>query len=225
MSNLDTGVDKWDPKRVVVWVTRAVSYVAYVYVLFVEIILLLGFLLKLFGANPTSGFVDWAYRNLDRVMEPFRGIFSPIELGTPGNSDVPAEFETSVLFAMVIYGILLLVIHIVIQWLTHRIDKIDRDAKAESQRDEYDRAAMELEARRAAAGLPPTNPAPVAPSVPPVPAPAPSAPAPVAEPAAPNPPAATPAPTAPAPPPPDPTPASTPRPGSTPTPPPPPPPS
>jgi hypothetical protein len=169
MSNLDTGVDKWDPRRVVVWVTRAVSYVAYVYVLFVEIILLLGFLLKLFGANPTSGFVDWAYRNLDRVMEPFRGIFSPIELGTPGNSEVPAEFETSILFAMVIYGLVALVIYIVIQWLTHRIEKMDREARAHAQREEYERATAELEARRAAAGLPPTNPGPVAPSVPPSP--------------------------------------------------------
>jgi len=169
MSSIDNGIDKWDPKRVIVWVTRAITYVAYAYILFVEVILALGFLLKLFGANPSSSFVQWSYRNLDRVMEPFRGIFSPIELGTPGNSEVPAEFETSILFAMVIYGLVALVIYIVIQWLTHRIEKMDREARAHAQREEYERATAELEARRAAAGLPPTNPGPVVPSVPPSP--------------------------------------------------------
>jgi hypothetical protein len=175
MTNTDEGVDKYDPRRLVVWVTRLISYVVYFYILLVEIILLLGFILLLFGANPESGFVDWAYRNLDRVMEPFRGIFSPIEIGQTGN-DVPAVFATSVLFAMVIYGIIALVLHAVIQWLTHRIDQIDRDQRAAAQRDEYDRATAELEARRAAAGLPPTNPAPIAPTIPPVPPPPPPAP-------------------------------------------------
>ena len=175
MTNTDDVIDKWDPKRVVVWVTRLISYVVYFYVMLVEIILLLGFVLLLFGANPNSGFVDWAYRNVDRVMEPFRGIFSPIEIGETGN-DVPAVFETSVLFAMVIYGIIALLLHAAIQWLTHRMDLIDRDQRAEAQRKEYERASAELEARRAAAGLPPTNPAPVAPTIPPTPPPPPPAP-------------------------------------------------
>lgn len=191
MTNTDDAIDKWDPKRVVVWVTRLISYIVYFYVLLVEIILLLGFILLLFGANPSSGFVSWAYRNLDRVMEPFRGIFSPIEIGETGN-DVPAVFETSVLFAMVIYGIIALILHAIIQWLTHRMNLIDADQRAEAQRQEYERASAELEARRAAAGLPPTNPAPVAPVTAPV------TPAPV-----------TPAPTAPVTPAPDPAPAPT----------------
>jgi hypothetical protein len=177
MTNTDDAVDKWDPKRLVVWATRLISYIVYFYVMLVEIILLLGFILLLFGANPESGFVDWAYRNLDRVMEPFRGIFSPIEIGETGN-DVPAVFETSVLFAMVIYGIIALLLHAAIQWLTSRMDMIDRDMRAEAQREEYDRASAELEARRAAAGLPPTNPAPVAPTIPPAPPPPPPPPAP-----------------------------------------------
>jgi hypothetical protein len=160
MSNFDQGIDKWDPKRVAVWVTRAIGYVLYVYILIVELILLLGFLLKLFGANPSSGFTDWAYGNLERVMEPFRGIFGDIEIGQTGN-DVPAVIDTSVLFAMVIYGIVALALHWLIHWLSHRIDKMDRDARAAAQREEYERATQELEARRAAAGLPPTNPTPV----------------------------------------------------------------
>ena len=161
MSNLDQGIDKWDPRRVAWWVARAIGYVLYVYIIIVELILLLGFLLKLFGANPSSGFTDWAYGNLERVMEPFRGIFTDIDIGQTGN-DVPAVIDTSVLFAMVIYGIVALALHWLIHWMSHRIDKMDREMRAEAQREEYERANQELEARRASAGLPPTNPAPVA---------------------------------------------------------------
>ena len=82
-------------RKAVVWIVRAISYLVYFYLIVVEIILFLGFFLLLFGANPSAGFTEWVYRNLDRVMAPFRGIFTPIELGTT-SSDVPAVFETSV---------------------------------------------------------------------------------------------------------------------------------
>ncbi len=143
--------------RVIAFGARVLSYLVYFYLLVVEVILAVGFVLKLFGANPTSGFVEWWYRNLDRVMEPFDGIFDPIEIGHTA-SDVPAEFETAVLFAMIIYGILALVLHAIIAWLTHKIQRIDREAEAERQRAQYERAQAELEARRAAAGLAPTLP-------------------------------------------------------------------
>jgi hypothetical protein len=61
----------------------------------VQIILIIGFFLLLFGANPSAGFTQWAYRNLDRVMEPFRGIFTPIQLGTT-SGNVEAVFDCSV---------------------------------------------------------------------------------------------------------------------------------
>ncbi len=92
-------------KRGSIWVARAVSYFVYVYLLIVEAILLMGFLLLLFGANPSSGFVEWAYRNLERAMRPFRGIFAPVEIGTAGN-DVEAIFDTSIVFAMIMYAII-----------------------------------------------------------------------------------------------------------------------
>jgi hypothetical protein len=123
-------------KRVITWIARAISYLVYAYLIIVEIILILGFFLLLFGANPSSGFVQWAYRNLDRVMEPFRGIFSPIELGTAGN-DVPAVFETSVLFAMVIYGILAILLSGGIHWLTTLLHRIDREQDEEDRRRAY----------------------------------------------------------------------------------------
>jgi hypothetical protein len=74
----------------------------------------------LFGANPSAGFTDWVYRNLARVMAPFRGIFTPIELGTTAGN-VPSIFETSVLFAMVVYGILAMLLSALISWLTTKL--------------------------------------------------------------------------------------------------------
>jgi hypothetical protein len=137
-------------RKAIVWALRAVSYLVYFYLIVVEIILLIGFFLLLFGANPTAGFTQWAYRNLERVMDPFRGIFSPIELGTTGN-DVAAVFDTSVLFAMIIYGILALVFGAVIQWLSGRLNQI-HDVE-EYNRRMADLAAQqaEIDERRAAA--------------------------------------------------------------------------
>lgn len=129
-------------RKAIVWALRAISYLVYFYLIVVEIILLIGFVLLLFGANPTAGFTQWAYRNLDRVMDPFRGIFSPIELGTTGN-DVAAVLDTSVLFAMIVYGIVALGFSALIGWLSGRLHQIH------AAEDELDRRA-EIEQRRAA---------------------------------------------------------------------------
>ena len=76
---------------------------------------MLGFFLLLFGANPEAGFAEWVYRSLDRVMAPFRGIFESIEL--TGNS----VLDTSVLFAMIVYGIVGLCLSAAIDWLTEKM--------------------------------------------------------------------------------------------------------
>jgi hypothetical protein len=134
-----------DTKRHLLWLARAVGYLVYAYVLVVEIILAFGFFLLLFGANPTSGFVEWMYRNLDRVMDPFRGIFTPIQLGTPDSNEVQSVFETSVLFAMIVYGLLAIAVHALISWMTGRMAKL--------QREDYEyrrRRAAEVAAQRAA---------------------------------------------------------------------------
>ena len=108
-----------DLRKGFLWGAKILSYFVYVYLILVEIILVIGFFLLLFGANQTAAFTQWAYRNLDRVMAPFRGIFTPIELGTT-SGDVEAVFDTSVLFAMIIYGILALLLSWLIDWLTRR---------------------------------------------------------------------------------------------------------
>lgn len=147
-------------RKVVLMIARVISYLVYAYLIVVEIILLMGFLLLLFGANPSAGFTEWVYRNLDRVMSPFRGIFTPIELGVTGN-DVPAVFETSVVFAMIVYGIVALLFSALIGWLTGRLHQVEDAETERERRAEYqarlDAVAAEqaaLAADRAAVGRP-----------------------------------------------------------------------
>jgi hypothetical protein len=132
-------------RKIVVWVARVITYLIYFFVIVAEIILVIGFFLLLFGANPTAGFTQWAYRNLDRVMAPFRGIFAPIELGTT-SADVDAVFDTSVLFAMIVYGILALVLSALTRWLSQRL----RALYAAEQRELQEQADEEMRASLAA---------------------------------------------------------------------------
>jgi hypothetical protein len=125
-------VDVLRARKGFVWVARVVSYLIYFYVIVVEIILVIGFFLLLFGANPSAGFTEWAYRNLDRVMEPFRGIFTPIQLGTT-SGNVDAVFDTSVLFAMIVYGIIAIALSALTRWLSQRLRYLDA-AEAEAER-------------------------------------------------------------------------------------------
>jgi hypothetical protein len=132
-------------RKIVVWVARVITYLIYFFVIVAEIILVIGFFLLLFGANPTAGFTQWAYRNLDRVMAPFRGIFAPIELGTT-SADVDAVFDTSVLFAMIVYGIIALVLSALTRWLSQRL----RALYAAEQRELQEQADEEMRASLAA---------------------------------------------------------------------------
>jgi hypothetical protein len=169
-------------RKIVVWVARVITYLIYFFVIVAEIILVIGFFLLLFGANPTAGFTQWAYRNLDRVMAPFRGIFAPIELGTT-SADVDAVFDTSVLFAMIVYGILALVLSALTRWLSQRL----RALYAAEQRELQEQADEEMRASLAAlatrdASVPPQRattqppPAAAAPPTPPAPPLTPTAP-------------------------------------------------
>lgn len=152
-------------RKAVVWIVRAISYLVYFYLIVVEIILFLGFFLLLFGANPSAGFTEWVYRNLDRVMAPFRGIFTPIQLGTT-SGDVPAVFETSVVFAMIVYGIVALALSALIGWLSGRLGQIYA-AEAEVERqEEFDArmAAAQTSGQPGAAAVPATQATPTQPT-------------------------------------------------------------
>lgn len=143
-----------EARKAVVWVMRLISYLVYAYVVVVEVILGLGFFLLLFGANPTSDFVQWIYRSLNRAMEPFRGIFKPVDLG--GNQEVASVFDASVLFAMIIYGLLAILVHAFIRWLTYRLYKLDREMDKLERQEELERSQQALGTQPTGA-VPPTT--------------------------------------------------------------------
>jgi uncharacterized protein YggT (Ycf19 family) len=93
-------------------IARALTFLVYAFVIVALIILLLGFILQLFGANPEAPFAQWLYRGLRRVMAPFRGLFEPVEL------DGRSVLDVSILFAMLVYGIVGLALHALIERLS-----------------------------------------------------------------------------------------------------------
>lgn len=139
-------------------VARVLTFIVYAWVLVVEAVLIMGFFLLLFGANPSSDFVEWVYRSLDRAMEPFRGIFTPIQLGTTAGNQVESVFETSVLFAMIVYGFVALAVGAVVDWLGRRLERMDRA-------DQQDERWRRYQASISAAGQ--TPPLPTQPPTPP----------------------------------------------------------
>ena len=96
-------------------IARALTYLVYAFVIVALVLLVLGFFLKLFGANPDAPFAEWLYRSLRRVMAPFRGLFEPVPL------DGRSVLDVSILFAMIVYGIVAMALHALIEWLTIRI--------------------------------------------------------------------------------------------------------
>ena len=152
-------------RKGVVAVARVITYLIYFYLIVVEIILIIGFFLLLFGANPSAGFTEWAYRNLDRVMEPFRGIFTPIQLGTT-SGNVNAVLDTSVLFAMIIYGIIAMALSALTRWLSQRLRYLAAAEAAAEEREHQQQAAADLHASMAALAATDTTTTPPATNAP-----------------------------------------------------------
>lgn len=74
----------------------------------VEVFLGLRFILRLFSANPSNGFVSWIYEMSGELLQPFRGIFPTTEIA----EGIVIEFST--LFAMLIYALFgMLVIYLI----------------------------------------------------------------------------------------------------------------
>jgi hypothetical protein len=75
-----------------------------VWYIFGVIGILLGFrfVLKLFGANPESGFVDFIYSVTGVLTAPFDNIFGV----TSVDGDIKSVFEPSILVAIAVYALL-----------------------------------------------------------------------------------------------------------------------
>jgi hypothetical protein len=66
----------------------------------IEILLAFRFALKLFGANPESGFVDFIYSVTGVLTAPFDSIFGVTK---PEAGDIQSVFEPSILVAAAVY--------------------------------------------------------------------------------------------------------------------------
>jgi hypothetical protein len=83
--------------------TTAANVVWYILGL-IEVLLAFRFVLKLFGANPSSGFVDFIYSVTGVLTMPFDRIFT---VATPESGDVVRSvFEPSILVAAVVYALI-----------------------------------------------------------------------------------------------------------------------
>lgn len=69
----------------------------------IEISVALRFVLKLFGANPNNGFVDFVYTFTGYLTAPFDNIFNVAKV-TSGS--VHSVFEPSIIVAAIVYGLI-----------------------------------------------------------------------------------------------------------------------
>lgn len=91
---------------------RALVVVVYVVVVATFAMLALGFVLLLAGASQEASFVEWVYRNTERAMQPFRGMFPVRDI------DGQSVFDASLLFAAAFYGFFAIGLHAVVNYLT-----------------------------------------------------------------------------------------------------------
>jgi uncharacterized protein YggT (Ycf19 family) len=134
-----------DGLTVVVGFSRVLLWIVRIWVVIDLVLLFLAFVLQLFGANPNAGFAEWVYRSTERAMAPFRGLFEPIQL-----TDA-SVLNTSLLFAMIVYGFIALFVQAGIDWTTGLLQR---------RRYELARREQEAAAMAAAASMPPAYTAP-----------------------------------------------------------------
>jgi hypothetical protein len=106
-----------DSRLTIETIAKVLLWFVYVWVVINLIILLLAFTLLLFGANPQADFAEWVYRSAQRTMAPFRGLFEPVQISDK------SVLDTSLLFAMIIYGLVALFLKAGIDWLTDHINR------------------------------------------------------------------------------------------------------
>jgi uncharacterized protein YggT (Ycf19 family) len=145
------GVTVRDPRLTVATLAKILIWAVYVWVLLNLVLLFVAFWLRLLGANPDAGFTEWVYRSVSRSMAPFRGMFEPIALSDQ------SVLDTSLLFAMIIYGLVALFLRIALDWITDRVMHRRHDLQQEAwAQQEMQRAA----ATATAAVAPPGGPLP-----------------------------------------------------------------
>jgi hypothetical protein len=114
-----------DARMTIGTISKILLWVVYVWVVLNLVLLFVAFWLQLLGANPQAGFTEWVYRSVSRSMAPFRGIFEPIVLSDQ------SVLDTSLLFAMIIYGVVALLLRAGIDWVSDFVEKRRRRLERE----------------------------------------------------------------------------------------------
>lgn len=91
--NTDVTVDGKSTAANVVWYILGV----------IEVLLAFRFVLKLLGANPESGFVDFIYNVSGVLTAPFDNIFG---VASTKSGEIQSVFEPSILVAMAVYALI-----------------------------------------------------------------------------------------------------------------------
>jgi len=117
-----------DGSLVFIRICRVLTLIVYAFALVAASFLALAFVLQLFGANYSAGFVEFVYKAASRFLQPFRGIFPTTKVSETG------YFNASALFAIVMYLIFAVLVHALLSWLTVKKVKHQQQlAEAESQ--------------------------------------------------------------------------------------------
>ena len=115
-----------DSSLVIIKASRILTYLVYAYTVVAMIFLGLAFVMQLFSANYATPFVKFVYEVGYDFLKPFRGIFPGHSVGETG------YFNSSALFAILIYGLFAIAFHSLISYLT---------AKMVVHQEELDKAA------------------------------------------------------------------------------------
>lgn len=111
--------------------SRYLTYFVYGYALTASAFLTTGFFLLLFSANTSTPFVKFVYETGSFFLTPFRGIFPVRSVSDTG------YFSPSALFAIIMYLLLALGMHALINYITFKmvayqsqLDKAEEELQA-----------------------------------------------------------------------------------------------
>lgn len=120
-------IDKSDPTLIFIKGSRVLTYFVYAYALTASGFLATGFFLLLFGANASTPFVEFVYQTSSFFLTPFREIF-PVR-----SISETSYFSASALFAIIMYLLLALGMHTLINYLTMKMVGFQKQLQAQEK--------------------------------------------------------------------------------------------
>lgn len=116
-----------DSTLVIIKASRVLTYLVYAYTVVAMLFLGLMFILQVFSANYATPFVKFVYEVGHDFLKPFRGIFPGQTVGETG------YFNSSALFAILIYGLFAIAFHALISYLTAKMVTHQQELDAATQ--------------------------------------------------------------------------------------------